>query len=294
MDNAHTFTAALGGKFHGRYGTAPCPVCQPERRAGQNALTIADRAVGGLLLHCKRGGCDFRDILAAAGVTPGTFAAPDPLAIRETERQRQAEADKRAGQARRVWQEAIPIGGSLADVYLRSRGITCPLPNVLRFHPDCWHPTGKRLPAMVALVEGGQGFAVHRTYLRTDGSGKVGVTPDKAMLGAVAGGAVRLTDAQGPLVVAEGVETALSLTCGLLRAPATIWATLSTSGLRGLSLPAVPARLTIATDSDDGGAGQAAGNDLATRAVTLGWTVSILPAPNGRDWNDVLTMKGAA
>lgn len=53
-----------------------------------------------------------------------------------------------------------------------------------------------------------------------------------------------------------------------------------------------PGRLTIATDGD--APGRAAGHALATRAAVLGWRVSLLPAPEGRDWNDVLAMKGAA
>jgi len=40
--------------------------------------------------------------------------------------------------------------------------------------------------------------------------------------------------------------------------------------------------------------GQAAGHQLAERATALGWSVSTLPAPIGCDWNDVLSMKGAA
>lgn len=103
---------------------------------------------------------------------------------------------------------------------------------------------------------------------------------------------MRLIDAPGPLVVAEGIETALSLASGLLRAPATIWAALSTSGMAGLHLPARPHRLTIATDGD--APGKAAGYKLAERAHALGWSVNMLPAPDGRDWNDILTMKGAA
>jgi DNA primase len=92
--------------------------------------------------------------------------------------------------------------------------------------------------------------------------------------------------------VAEGIETALSLASGLLHRPATIWAALSTSGMRALRLPSNSGRLTIATDGD--GAGRAAGHDLAERAHGLGWQVSLLPAPDGRDWNDILTMKGEA
>jgi hypothetical protein len=145
---------------------------------------------------------------------------------------------------------------------------------------------------MVALVDGSYLPAIHRTYLRADGSGKAVVDPAKAMLGAVAGGAVRLAGAQGPLVIAEGIETALSLSCGLLRSPATIWAALSASGIRGLRLPDVPGRLTIASDGDT--AGREAAHVLAERAHGLGWTVSLLPAPEGRDWNDILCMKGGA
>jgi hypothetical protein len=143
---------------------------------------------------------------------------------------------------------------------------------------------------MVACVDGVERFALHRTYLAADGGGKSAVDPSKAMFGAVAGGAVRLSDVPGPLVVAEGIETALSLASGLLNRPATIWAALSTAGLAALVLPPVPSRLTIATDGDD--AGRKAGYALAERASALGWKVSIMPAPDGRDWNDVLRMKG--
>lgn len=92
-------------------------------------------------------------------------------------------------------------------------------------------------------------------------------------------------------MVCEGIETGLSVASGLLRAPVTVWAALSTSGMRGLRLPATPGRITIATDGDD--AGRDAGRDLADRAHGLGWKVRILPAPEGQDWNDVL-MRGVA
>ena len=58
-----------------------------------------------------------------------------------------------------------------------------------------------------------------------------------------------------------------------------------------LHLPPKPGELTIATDGD--GAGRAAGYALAERAHALGWKVSTLPAPEGRDWNDFLAMKRA-
>lgn len=88
------------------------------------------------------------------------------------------------------------------------------------------------------------------------------------------------------MVVTEGIETALSLASGLLKAPATIWAALSTSGMKSLRLPTTPARLTIAADGDTAGA--EAAHILAERAHKLGWAVSFLHAPDGKDWNDIL------
>ena len=293
MTDAKEVTLALGGRWHGRYGAAPCPVCQSESRKGQNALTLADGISGRLVLDCKKSACAFLDILAAAGLRSGGYTPPDPAILAQRKAQQKAEAEKRAAQAKRLWLEAQPIAGSLAETYLRGRGITAPLPATLRFHPECWHgPTAQRLPAIVAAVQGAGLPAVHRTWLRADGLGKADIDPPKAMLGAVAGGAVRLTEGLGPLVVAEGIETAFSLASGLLRTPATVWAALSTSGIRGLKLPTQLARLTIAPDGD--APGREAANALAERAHALGWQVSLLPAPDGRDWNDILTKKGEA
>ena len=292
MTDARDLTTALGGKWYQRYGAAPCPVCQPNRKKGRNALTIADGSNGRLVLDCKKTGCAFLDILAAAGVRSGDYTPPDAATVAKRDAERRAEARRRAAQASRQWQEAQPLAGTLAETYLQTaRGITCDLPKTLRFHGSCWHgPTAKEYPALVALVDGSDGMAVHRTYLRADGAGKADIVPAKLMLGATAGGAVRLTHGLGPLVVAEGIETALSLACGLLRGPATVWAALSTSGIRGLRLPDAPGRLTIAPDGDT--AGREAANALAARAHALGWQVSLLPAPEGRDWNDILIMKG--
>jgi hypothetical protein len=116
--------------------------------------------------------------------------------------------------------------------------------------------------------------------------GKAPVDPPKAMLGACSGGAVRLTSAPSRLVVAEGIETALSLASGLLDGPATIWAALSTSGVRALSLPVGLKQLTIAYDGD--ASGRAAALALTKRAHASGFEVNLLDPGDGRDFNDVL------
>ncbi len=291
MKDARSFTETLGGRWHDLYGTAPCPVCQPQARKDQNALTLSDGLDGRLLLHCKKANCSFRNILAAAGVVSGHFAPPVAKCLLARETECRVEAEKKSHQARRLWEQSVPIAGTVAETYLReARGITCSLPPTLRFHPACWHTSGQYMPALIALVEGGKGFAVHRTYLHADSSTKARVMPNKMMLGGIAGGAVRLTEAQGPLVVAEGIETSLSLSCGLLSSLSNVWAALSTSGLRSLYLPNAPGQLIVAPDGDP--AGRSAANDLAASAHKLGWNVSLLPAPNGLDWNDILQKKG--
>jgi hypothetical protein len=290
MTDARELTATLRGRWHGGYGVAACPICQPERRKGQNGLTLADGRNGRLVLDCKKSACAFLDILVAAGLRLGDYAPPDAATLAQREAEANAGAQRKAAQAKRLWQEAQPIAGTIAETYLRGRGITCDLPPTLRFHPSAWHgASATHCPALVAAVQGIALPALHRTYLRPDGTGKADLDPVKAMLGATAGGAVRVSDGQGPLVVSEGIETALSLASGLLRTPATIWAALSTSGIRCLKLPPEPSRLTIAPDGDD--AGRTAAQALAERAHALGWKVSLLPAPHGCDWNDILTRK---
>ncbi|WP_134679575.1 DUF7146 domain-containing protein [Paracoccus ravus] len=293
--NAREIVTALRGRPGRDGGLCFCPA---HTNTKTPALSVSDGRDGRLLLHCHTG-CRFEDIMVALrglGLVEGkgSFSPPSQAelaAIREVERR---EAQKRADQALRCWNEAGLISGTPADVYLREcRGITAPLPVTLRFHSACWHgPTAQRLPAMVALVEGLGLPAVHRTYLTPHGSAKAQVEPKKMMLGTTAGGHVEVAKADGPLVVCEGIETGLALASGLLARPATIWAALSTSGMSGLLLPEIPGRLTVATDGDD--AGTHAGKALAMKAKAKGWQVSLLPAPNGQDWADVLKSKRGA
>lgn len=268
MTEAQRITAALDGKWYGRYGAACCPA-HGDRKP---SLTLADGPSGRLLAHCKSG-CDFIAVLNALrglGIVAGDGAAPqtDPDELARYEAARSREAAKREQQARSVWDNSLPVAGSNAETYLRGRGISCDLPAKLRYLPECWHPSAQHLPAMIAQVEGAERFAVHRTYLNAKGAGKANVSPSKAMLGQVGGGAVRLSEGADALAVAEGLESALSLLCGPLSGSVAVWATLSTSGMSGLRLPGRPGTLIVASDGD--AAGQAAGAKLADRASALG------------------------
>lgn len=290
--SAQEIVKALRGRWWRGYGVCMCPA---HRNTRTGALSVRDGAEGRLLLHCHAG-CSFRDILDALrklGLVEGKggYTEPTPAELAALRLAERHDAEKRSQRALNCWKETLPIDGTPAERYLREfRGIEAELPPSLRFHPEAWHgPTARRLPAMVALVEGLELPAIHRTYLAPDGAGKAQVEPNKMMLGGCAGGHVEIAKAEGPLVICEGIETGLALASGLLSGPATIWAALSTSGMTGLHLPEWVHRLTVATDGD--AAGRQAGEALATRAKARGWQVSILPAPQGRDWADVLMPK---
>ncbi|MCW1918180.1 hypothetical protein NX862_05390 [Rhodobacter sp. KR11] len=217
-------TSSLGGHWYGRYGTAPCPICQPERHQRQNALTLSEALDQKLLVHCKKAGCRFKDLAKALGLVPGTFKRANAAELARAEAEARAEAVKRARQALALWRAALPIRGTPAEVYLRGRNLDGASVQDLRFHPAAWRgPSARHGPAMLGFVKGGALPALHRTGIKQDGTGKAKLDPNKAMPGPVKGSAVRLLDGPGPLVVAEGIATALSLACGLRLWPMRLW-----------------------------------------------------------------------
>lgn len=161
----------------------------------------------------------------------------------------------------------------------------------LAFLPAAKHPSGQRLPAMVAQLRdlGGGLTAVHRTFLTGDGR-KAAVDPVRMTLGRVAGAAVRLHDATDRLVIAEGIETALAASI-LLDRPA--WAAVSAGNMgEALALPEVIRDIIIAADNDAPGLRAAA--QAAVRWKAEGRAVRIVrPDKQGSDFNDLLRERAA-
>ncbi len=281
--NAQGITRALRGVWHGRYGTARCPAHDDRLPS----LSLANGHDGRLLLYCYAG-CSFREIIQALiriGLL-GKQAYDQTLSFSKQFCADLKRAKQKAERAKAIWQQSQPIKNTLAETYLRMRGITCDLPADLRFHSKCPHPSGGTLPALVALVKGAGSFAIHRTFLKDNGC-KTDQKPAKAMLGSVTGGGVHLSQANPKhLVICEGIETGLALLSGLLSEPVNLWASLSTSGMMRVNLPPTKGRLTIAMDGDD--AGRKAGFTLAARAYSHGFEVFMMQAPKGTDFNNVL------
>jgi hypothetical protein len=199
--------------------------------------------------------------------------------------------------ARRLWACSHPIAGTLAEIYLRARGIAnaTDLP-ALRFHPACWYrPDGEASrqtwPALIAAItdKGGAVTGIQRTWLSRDGSDKAPLDTPRRALGHLLGNGVRFGLAQDALAAGEGVETMLALRMALHSMP--MIAATSAGHLAALSFPPDLHRLIIARDND--AAGRAAMRRLTDRATAAGISVRVL-TPLTNDFNTDLTRLGIA
>jgi putative DNA primase/helicase len=142
---------------------------------------------------------------------------------------------------------------------------------------------------LVARIENvdGELIGLHRTWLKCDDRGRW-QRQDRAMLGRVKGGAVRLGPAADELLVAEGIETAAS---AMVATDLPAWAALSAGGLESLVLPPLPLarNVIILADNDPNGRGESAARSAGGRWLSEGRHPRIaMPKTVGSDWNDVL------
>ena len=195
----------------------------------------------------------------------------------------------------KILAECMSSNSSPIEDYLRSRGYKDEIPPNILFHPRLYHSSSKsHYPAMVSVIHKWPDLEIlglHRTYLKTGDVGivsKADISPNKMMLGSAGGGAVMISaiESDKPLIIAEGIETALSVyaSTGI---PS--WAALSTSGMIKIVVPPVEelGQIIIAADSD--AAGMNAAKLLATRLLGSGYKVKIAKPPSdGTDFNDLL------
>ena len=193
-----------------------------------------------------------------------------------------------------LWNAGTPSAGTPVETYLASRGLTLPPTAPLRFLAACPHPTGRRLPAMLALVTtaAGSPVAVHRTFLTPSGWAKAEVDPARATLGPNHGHAVLLHPPCVEVVVGEGIESSLSASV-IFGLPA-VAALTAGSLASGTWLPPKVERVLIAADNDRSGTGQRAADIAAGVLLRRGVQVRVaLPDAASLDFNDLL-IGGAA
>ena len=270
--------------------------------AGSSAGRWADGATGeyGDLLDLVRETCglvDFRDVADEARRFL-SLSQPAPAVPRRGDARTDPPVERPADErAQRLFRMTQPLAGTLADSYLRQRGILrASLHPALRYHPSCYYRdlvTGRthRFPALIAAVTDPAGTitGVHRTWLDPDGDGKAQVDDPRRALGGLLGNAVRFGfPLRGPVSVmaaGEGLESILSLSHVMPGMP--IAAALTANHLAAFDLPPSCVRLYIAADAD--AAGRNGIERLSRRAQARGILPLVL-APELGDFNDDLRL----
>lgn len=202
--------------------------------------------------------------------------------------------------ARRLFNASMAIQGTLAEQYLKGRGVAMlGDAGALRYHPCCYYggPDASRnetWPALIAAVSDGEGniTGIHRTYLDPDGFdpvrlGKAPVECPKRSMGSIHGHGVRFGIPADVMAVGEGIETVRSLKDTLPSMP--MVSALSTAHLAELVLPDALQHLYIIEDNDD--AGRDAAKRLADRAGAKGIGTTRI-APLYADLNEDLRNLG--
>ena len=153
--------------------------------------------------------------------------------------------------ARRLFAMSQPIAGTLADGYLRNRGLAALSDTAsLRFHPRCYyrpdrHSETETWPALIASVTDLDGAitGAHRTWLDPKGFsdanlGKAPIDTPRRAMGNLLGHAVRFGTARDVMAAGEGIETMLSLKMALSDLP--MVAALSAAHLAAIRFPPIP------------------------------------------------------
>lgn len=275
-------------------------------------------AVGWLM---RAGGMSFLDavrtLAAEAGMempdgsAPHGVARPEmlrPAAPRSDIEADDEDAHRRGNAALALFLRACPsLAGTPAAAYLLARGIDLAAlgrqPRALRFHPSLYNrESGRSWPALLAAVSDGAGAhtATHRTWLARDAAGvwrKAPLREPKMSLGRVRGGSIRLwrggsrrplaeAPPDEPVVIAEGIETALSVAaaCPHLR----VLAAVSLGNIGAVWLPEQVRTVIIAADNDMGSAAQRELQRAVNLHLAAGREVRLARSPVGKDFNDAL------
>jgi phage/plasmid primase-like uncharacterized protein len=258
-------------KRNGGYLIGPCPVC-----GGTDRFNIKLRTGKWYCRGCKDGGnaidlvmqierLSFVEAVKHLGGANGiTFQKRHP---------EQPTNGRQADDWLRWWREAVSIAGTLAERYLRNRGITeLPSEDCLRFHSRMVLGSD-RVPCLLGLVRD----AISNTPI---GLQRIGLTADgqkieRMALGKIGGGVVKLhgdAEVTTGLVLAEGIETALAVALmkyrGTLLQP--VWSTLNAGNLERFPLLTGIEVLTIIADNDDSRRGQEAAARCAERWCAAG------------------------
>ena len=253
MQSLRSIAAALGGSIAGR-NSVLCP--GPGHSRKDRSLKVAFRDDGTFTVtsfadddwrQCK----DYvRERLGLPYEGPRHHNENVPV-IRLSDPRDEEDLQNRIRSALKRWERAIPPGGTLAETYLASRGLS--------YHGDeiRFRVNDRSMVALITDAVTAEPCGVHVTYLDGDGH-KVG----RKMYGRATGAVVRLSpdyDVEYGLGIGEGIETCLAT--GF----APIWACLSANTMSAFPVLSAIECLSIFADNDASGTGLAAAKTCAER-----------------------------
>jgi putative DNA primase/helicase len=280
--NAASVIEALGG--NPSTGMCRCPA--HDDNSPSLKITDGDKAV---LLKCFAG-CSHDAVigaLRARGIWPRR-TGPKIGTTRANSSDPDGDEHTRFMKAMAILRAAMKSNAGRPSEYLMGRGIKI-IPPCAKLLParESERLIGRRYPAMVLSVVNEKGLTgAHVTSLAADGKKKLNCEAPKKAYGLIKGGYVPLglIDAGKPLIIAEGVENALS---AMQIAGLPGIATVGVSGMKSVAPPAC-SEIIIAADNDK--PGKDAANALALRLAISGRKVRIAvpEGPDGYDWNDAL------
>ncbi len=279
---------ALTGK-HG-----PCPLC-----GGKDRFRFDDKLGNGTwFCNCCKAGDGMQLVMKFRALDFGEAARLVEQFVSGAalvDAGPKASDEKQKAALNGLWRSSTVVAkGDPADLYLTRRGLgRASYPRVLRFAPRVYYrdedePRSVH-PAMLAMLQDVDGKAVnlHRTYLTVGGEKAAVDSVRKIMSGLLPdGAAIRLSEYDSVLGIAESIENAMSAT-SLFGIPC--WSAVSAAGFSNWASPADVTEVVIFGDNDFKHAGQAAAYALAHRLACNGLTVRVeIPTTVGADWNDVL------
>lgn len=203
-------------------------------------------------------------------------------------------SNRQAAAGRSLFSYGKPIKNTLAEAYLRGRGIARFGP-ALAFHTNVYlraeDGTRLEIPALLAAITDNAGTVTgcSRVFLNAQTSGLAAIEAPKRVLGRLHGNAIRFGkwNSCTDLLAGEGLENTLSIGTALPRAA--LASCLTANHLAAFAYPASIRRLWIARDNDEAGA--RAATRLADRADADGIEPVIL-TPERDDFNLDLTTDG--
>ena len=175
----------------------------------------------------------------------GAEMRPAPRRSRPSAPAATNDTDARTKAALRIWDETVPLAGTLAERYLVGHR-RLDIGRLALDHALRWHPGIGAVVALMTDAVSGEAIGIHRTFLDADGA-----KLERKMLGRQ--GVVRLSpdsEVTMGLGITEGIEDGLAV---LLSGWAPVWAATSAGAIVRFPVLAGIEALTVFADADTPG-----------------------------------------